>query len=189
MHEKENADAIVRATARPESDQDDPRQWSWVEATVWTDRMLAALGNGVRGGKWHSLKKAGLVTSNKHIEPHSVMLTVLCGGGCGRSCVSGRSVRVLVARLAIIGVGRIPSSLSTGFSPYRKPMLRRANPERETTDWRAVCGRTACTVRRAGRMRVFPDPYQIHLVHLSISILPRKYFGSPCLFVNTHQNF
>jgi len=55
MHEKENADAIVRATARPESDQDEPRQWSWVEATVWTDRMLAALGNGVRGGKWHSL--------------------------------------------------------------------------------------------------------------------------------------
>jgi len=55
MHEKENADSIVRTTARPESDQDDPRQWSWVEATVWTDRMLAALGNGVRGGKWHSL--------------------------------------------------------------------------------------------------------------------------------------
>jgi len=25
------------------------------EATVWTDRMLTALGNGVKGGKWHSL--------------------------------------------------------------------------------------------------------------------------------------
>ena len=25
------------------------------------------------------------------------------------------------------------------------------NPDEETTDWRAVCGRTACTVRRAGR--------------------------------------
>jgi len=31
------------------------RDWSWVEATVWSDRMLAALGNGVRGGKWFSL--------------------------------------------------------------------------------------------------------------------------------------
>lgn len=25
------------------------------EATIWTDRMLTALGNGVKGGKWHSL--------------------------------------------------------------------------------------------------------------------------------------
>jgi len=31
------------------------REWSWVEATVWNERMLAALGNGVRGGKWFSL--------------------------------------------------------------------------------------------------------------------------------------
>lgn len=30
--------------------------WEWVEAAVWTPRMLAALEtNGVRGGKWHSL--------------------------------------------------------------------------------------------------------------------------------------
>ena len=55
MHRTEIADAIVRATASPESAPDDPRTWSWVEASVWTDRMLAALGNGVRGGKWHSL--------------------------------------------------------------------------------------------------------------------------------------
>lgn len=31
------------------------RDWSWVEASIWTERMLAALGNGVRGGKWFSL--------------------------------------------------------------------------------------------------------------------------------------
>jgi RNA-directed DNA polymerase len=29
--------------------------WAWVEAQVWTDRMLSALGNGVKGGKWYSL--------------------------------------------------------------------------------------------------------------------------------------
>ena len=55
MQEKENTGSIVRGTARPEPDPDDPRLWSWVEASVWTDRMLAALGNGVQGGKWHSL--------------------------------------------------------------------------------------------------------------------------------------
>ena len=29
--------------------------WEWVEASVWTERMLAALGNGMKGGKWYSL--------------------------------------------------------------------------------------------------------------------------------------
>lgn len=34
---------------------DATREWAWVDRTVWTERMLAALGNGVRGGKWFSL--------------------------------------------------------------------------------------------------------------------------------------
>jgi RNA-directed DNA polymerase len=28
---------------------------TWVEAPVWTERMLSALGNGVKGGKWYAL--------------------------------------------------------------------------------------------------------------------------------------
>ena len=31
------------------------RNGSWVEASVWNERMLAALDNGVKGGKWFSL--------------------------------------------------------------------------------------------------------------------------------------
>lgn len=31
------------------------RDWSWVEASVWTERMLSALVNGVKGNKWFSL--------------------------------------------------------------------------------------------------------------------------------------
>ena len=30
-------------------------RWAWVEPSVWTDRMLAALENGVKGGVWFSL--------------------------------------------------------------------------------------------------------------------------------------
>lgn len=30
-------------------------RWNWVEASVWTERMLEALERGVKGGKWHSL--------------------------------------------------------------------------------------------------------------------------------------
>ena len=26
-------------------------KWNWVEATVWTERMLSALEKGVKGGK------------------------------------------------------------------------------------------------------------------------------------------
>jgi len=33
----------------------DTRDWSWVEASVWTDRMLSALDNGVKGGVWYSV--------------------------------------------------------------------------------------------------------------------------------------
>jgi len=31
------------------------RDWGWVEASVWTEAMVSALGNGVQGGKWFSL--------------------------------------------------------------------------------------------------------------------------------------
>jgi RNA-directed DNA polymerase len=30
-------------------------RWAWVEPSVWTERMLTALEQGVKGGKWHSL--------------------------------------------------------------------------------------------------------------------------------------
>lgn len=55
MREMEDTGSRVRATARLEPSSDDPRQWTWVDASVWTERMLAALGNGVQGGRWHSL--------------------------------------------------------------------------------------------------------------------------------------
>ena len=42
----------VRATQGAETQG---RDWSWVEAEVWSERMLAALENGVKGGKWFSL--------------------------------------------------------------------------------------------------------------------------------------
>src|SRR5208283_1530866 len=30
-------------------------RWGWVEPKVWTERMLTALVQGVKGGKWFSL--------------------------------------------------------------------------------------------------------------------------------------
>lgn len=31
------------------------QKWPWVEASIWTDNMLLALENGVKGGRWFSL--------------------------------------------------------------------------------------------------------------------------------------
>jgi len=48
----------------------------------------------------------------------------------------------------------------------------RADHDVETTDWRAVCGRTARTVRRAGRAKALPDPYRgvdVNLMALDLS--------------------
>ena len=35
--------------------RDVPPQWEWTEAAVWTERMLATLEGGIKGGKWFSL--------------------------------------------------------------------------------------------------------------------------------------
>ena len=32
-----------------------PYRWEWTEASVWTERMLATLETGIKGGKWFSL--------------------------------------------------------------------------------------------------------------------------------------
>lgn len=32
-----------------------PPQWEWTEAVVWTERMVATLEGGIKGGKWYSL--------------------------------------------------------------------------------------------------------------------------------------
>jgi RNA-directed DNA polymerase len=50
-----NFASLVPETAKQEAEAQHHVRWDWVEASVWTERMLAALGNGVKGGKWHSL--------------------------------------------------------------------------------------------------------------------------------------
>lgn len=42
-------------TAKQKSETQIPEKWNWVETSIWTERMLATLDNGVKGGKWFSL--------------------------------------------------------------------------------------------------------------------------------------
>jgi RNA-directed DNA polymerase len=48
-----NEPAEVPATAKQAGEIRD--RWSWVERAAWTERMLAALETGPKGGKWYSL--------------------------------------------------------------------------------------------------------------------------------------
>ena len=68
------------------------RDWSWVEASVWNERMLAALENGVKGGQWFSLidkvyREGTLKTAWQKVAAN--------GGAAG---VDGQSVKRFAAR-------------------------------------------------------------------------------------------
>jgi hypothetical protein len=47
----EQVESRVLEEIRQETETQAPPKWLWVEAAVWTERMLAALVNGVKGGK------------------------------------------------------------------------------------------------------------------------------------------
>src|SRR5918992_5347599 len=84
----------------------------------------------------------------------------LCGGGSERYFESrGSDPEWAVVRMTI-GAGQILSSRPRDCSPWFQPGSQRANHDEETTDWRAVCGRTARTVRRAGTAKAVSDPYR-----------------------------
>jgi RNA-directed DNA polymerase len=45
----------AKVSERTKQAESTPGEWDWVDRTIWTERMLAALGNGVKGNKWFSL--------------------------------------------------------------------------------------------------------------------------------------
>jgi len=52
--QSESKAPVVSATAT-QGAKTHAGKWTWVEASVWNERMLAALENGVKGGRWFSL--------------------------------------------------------------------------------------------------------------------------------------
>lgn len=83
------------------------RDWSWVEATVWTDRMLAALESGVQGGKWFSLidkviRGSTLAAAWKRVQSNA-----------GAAGVDGQSVECF-ARHAETYLNELEQSLRSG---------------------------------------------------------------------------
>ena len=82
-----------------------------------------------------------------------------CACACAASCASGAGGKDGDAGTTT-SAGQTPASRSMGCSPALQPVRKppiRANGN--TIDWRAVCGRSACTVRREGRRNSMRRPY------------------------------
>ncbi|MBF0552981.1 MAG: hypothetical protein HQK96_00320 [Nitrospirae bacterium] len=47
--------AIVTEKSKQAGETLIPERWKWVETSIWTEHMLTALEEGVKGGKWYSL--------------------------------------------------------------------------------------------------------------------------------------
>ena len=48
-------EAVPKVPERTTPGTEADRRWWWAEASIWTERMVSALVDGVKGGKWYSL--------------------------------------------------------------------------------------------------------------------------------------
>lgn len=63
---KEGKPAAVVEVPKQAGEAQTRDKWKWVEPSVWTERMLTALKEGVKGGKWFSLMDK--VYSDRNLE-------------------------------------------------------------------------------------------------------------------------
>ena len=84
------ADQVKRAPAVPQAKQG--AEAPWAEGVVWTDRMISALVNGVRGGRWFSLIDKVFAPKTLAVAWEKVRVN---GGASG---VDGESVERFEAR-------------------------------------------------------------------------------------------
>ena len=95
--------------------------WNWVEASIWTDRMLAALDNGVKGGKWFSLVDKVMRLQTLTIEWYKV------AANQGAAGVDGQSIERFKGKASEY-LAELLESLHTGtYQP--KPVKRVAIPK------------------------------------------------------------
>src|SRR6476620_8880643 len=93
------------------------------------------------------------------MDTRSAPLMGISAVACGRYCASRRNVPASADVVMTISAGPMPSSHKLVCSPCMRTGLQRDNPDEVTANWRAVCGRTARTVRRAGTASAVLDPY------------------------------
>lgn len=70
---REERPPTVPGKAKQGGDRPSGRDYGWVERAVWTDRMLAALEQGVKGGSWFSLMDKVYATGNLRAAARKVI--------------------------------------------------------------------------------------------------------------------
>lgn len=63
-----------------------PPRWGWTEASVWTERMVATLERGIKGGKWYSLIDKVWKLENLQSAARQVQANGGAAGVDGMSC-------------------------------------------------------------------------------------------------------
>lgn len=92
------------------------RNWSWVEDTVWTERMVSALVNGVKGGRWYSLMDKVYASDTLEAAWEKVWANE------GAAGVDGQSIKRFEAR-AELYLTELSTALRNGT--YRPQPIRR----------------------------------------------------------------
>jgi RNA-directed DNA polymerase len=89
---QESAGSAAKATQGAEAHPREKRRLTGAEAAVWTERMLSALVNGVKGGKWFSLM-------DKVFAPKTLALAwAKVRANRGAAGVDGQSIERFAAR-------------------------------------------------------------------------------------------
>ena len=109
----QQAASVVSETAKQDAEA---RDWSWAEGSIWTERMVAALVNGVKGGRWFSLIDKVYAPTTLAAAWHKVRHN---GGAAG---VDGQSVDRFAAR-AEDYLAELAAELRMGT--YRPQSIRR----------------------------------------------------------------
>ncbi len=112
----ENTPAAVPATAKQVGEV--RARWAWAEPSVWTDRMLTALEQGVKGGVWFSLIDKVYAPANLYASYAKVSAN---GGAAGVDHVTIEDFTKRLAR----NLGKLEAQLKDG--DYRPQGVRRVH--------------------------------------------------------------
>ena len=135
----------IRAQKEPEGDQGQGARQDETNAgaTAWSGSSTTSI----------RCSAAGSSTSNTPSRRSFGSWTASSEDGCAPSCASRKSGPASDSAPKTIDAGQTPTSPTSGCSRSKRPDIKRDVPDEETNDWRAVCGRTARTVRREGRRK------------------------------------
>jgi len=114
--EQDNPDSAVKATQGREATGGEPHALWWAEASIWTQRMVSALVNGVKGSKWFSLV-------DKVIRPSTLEAAWLkVARNKGAAGVDGQSIERFAAHVERY-LSELHEQLKTGT--YRPSPIKR----------------------------------------------------------------